>query len=205
MSVPVITYNSKTITLTEKPFVHRVTPSVSKHANTTLSGAVETILIPRMDIQVHLEFRTIDSAALRVQIDNFWQWASQGNSWTIALDGSRTVNVVTTSNLAAGISTIPLSSVVGIVAGRTYAMIDGPNYQIVTVSSVGGSSVDIDTGLDAAMGSGTLFRDQFYFPSIIRDDNPPSPIQDIASEAPEFQTWPPTRFKLVLDFYEDVT
>lgn len=201
MATSRITYNSKNIDLAIMPFEMSMVPARPRTSNTTLTGEFESICTPRTDIAVRLNFRIIQSLTLRLQLDKWWQWASTGNTWSFAIDSTKIVDTISESALAAGATVVTVSSSTGITAGQTYKMINGPTFELVTVSSVSNDLVTLSTGLDSAFGAGAIFRDRFYFPAIIRNDAAPLPIQDVPAD--EGQPWPPTRFTLSLELVED--
>lgn len=202
MASPVITYNSKTITLPLKEFDLIVRPSVTRRSNTTLTGAVETLRAPRMDIKVSANFRLIQDAAVRSQLQNWWQWAVRGGAWVLSLDSARTVNTTLSGAEAAGQTVLSVTSTTGISTGQYYKIIDGPNYMTVRVDSIGAGTVTVSSAIDVAMGSGAIFRDEYYFPGVIRDDNAECPIRDV--ESGKYNPFPLTRFEFTPEFYEAV-
>ena len=205
MGFPRITYGpsySKTINFVDKPVQRNIDISPSRTVNRTLTGQLEVLLNPRVDVKIQAEFASIDSLSLLAAFENWWQWAQQGNNWKLALDSDRLVETYLGTNEAAGATLLRIGgSVAGITTGRDYVVISGPYYQVVHVAAVAGTGVTISSGLDHAMGGGlgySIFRDEYYWNCVIVDDRAPSPIRFIR----DGQTFPPQRFDLSIECIE---
>ena len=205
-AAPRITYNSKTIDLSsDRPIRRNVDVRVPRSVQTTVTGASETLTVPRVDVHVQIEFRQIDSESLLRALDNWWQWAQQGNSWTLTLDNTRMVSTTLTTMELAGDTSISVASATGITTGQYYVMVGGPNYQMIEVTGVAGTGITIGSSLDYDFASGSKFRDPYYWDGIIRNPNQNSPIEFVGAGQDGGQSWPPKRFNLHLDFYEATT
>lgn len=169
MAQPTITYNAKTIVLQEEPlkgsFGYEALPP--RTVNTALAGSTEVITIPRCDVTISGRFY-VDEASLVPALENWQQWALQGNAWTFAYDGDQTASTTLNGAQSAGASTVTLASVTGIRIGDRYAMKDGPFHQVVTVESISGSVVTIVGTLDNAFATASIFRDQYFISGEIR-------------------------------------
>ncbi len=199
-----LTYNAKTIDFTGLPFGFRAVPLVPRTINQSITGVTEILTLPRVDIEIQSQFRPETSASKRVQFDNWWQWAQQGNAWTLALDSSKVVDTTITADAAAGATSVVVASNSGIVSGQTYKLMVGPYYQLVTVSGIAGTTISLaTTSLDSIFLSGAVFRDQYFFRGVIRDPQATSPVQDV--EADELQAFPLTRFRISMQFHESLT
>lgn len=203
MGLPRIAYNGKSVDFPVPPYDIQIHPAAKRVTSMTLTGQFETIRVPRLDSLIRLNWRIIDSVTLRYALHNWWQWASQGNDWTLALDSAKVVDAKVTAVAAVGAAALVVNDPTGITNGQTYKLIHGPNQQLVTVGSVSASTVNLGSTLDFAVGPGGIFRDPFFFPGLIRDESAPSPIQD-ASAGTQVPGWPPSRFTLSLEFFEDI-
>lgn len=202
MATSRITYNSKTIDLGRAPQVLRVDARVPRVINTTLSGINEVITLPRVDVHVHIEIPQINSALLRMQMEDWWQWAQRGGSWSFAKDSSKTVSTTLTGVSNAGATLAVVSSATGIVNGQQYVLIDGPNYAVVTVLSQASTSITLTGAIDVAFGIGARFRDLAFWNGIIRNSDADHPCVDHAANDPSGQLFPIQHFDVILDFFE---
>lgn len=201
MGLPVITYNGKTVTLSSLPRSVFVSPTVNRTVNTTITGRSETIRLPRVDSRVRIEWPIMDSATMLQALENWWQWATAGEDWSLALDSARTIDTRLAVESVTGSTQFYLDDAAGIQVAGQYKLIDGPNYQVVTVTNVTGDRVTISETLDHSFGVGGIFRDRFYYLATIRDVSAQIPIQYL--EAEKLPGWPPTRFLFTPEFYED--
>ena len=199
-----IFYNGKTVELTDNPCKWRAIPAPLRTVTTTLIGVVETICAPRMDIRVSGEFQPFNDGNLRWQLWNWWHWACKGNAWAITLDSSRTVSTTLSAGAAAGATTVTVTSATGIVAYRRYKIWDGPNFALVYVNSVSSNTVTLAETLNVPFGSGAIFRDENYYYGALREPELDLPIIDVNPDEALGQTMPQTKFRLVLDFYEEL-
>lgn len=172
MGTPIIVYNSKTITLVDNdgvtgklPFEWEEIPVTPGTRRRSTTGEFEAILQNMMDVQIRMDFRTNRSAAQRRKVDNFLQWAQQGNSFMVAFDSDHTVYTTLSASASAGASSIAATSASGILANRNYVLIDGPYRQMVTVLSVVGTTVTFVSGctLDYAFSSGAVLREEWLW------------------------------------------
>lgn len=204
-TVPSIAYNSKTIDFADYPYDMRVDPRPPRVINKTLSGSVEVVVDPHIDIFVTVDFRPVDDADLRAQLMNWWQWAQNGGEWSIALDSIGTVDTALSADHAAGVTTLNITDTNGILPGRRYKVIDGPYHQIVTIHDVTGpTAATIEDETDFALSSGAIFRDVLLFPGYLEDPEQESPITDLPAEMLQ-PSWPCSRFELHLKFMELAT
>jgi len=200
MANPVITYNSRTITLPSPQKAISAPPRPPVTINTTITGVSEFIRTPYVSCEVQVEWPPMDSLSTLLSLQNFLQWVFRGEPWSLALDSSKVVDTLTVVDALAGDSAVYLNNAAGVTVGQVYKLVDGPNYQLVTVSTVVGDLVTLASSLDADMAAGAIFRDQFFFPGTIRDPNVAYPIQYVpVGDKPSF---PPTRFLFALSFFE---
>ncbi len=200
MALPRITYGSKTIDMTTMPLVVKVEPGPPRSLQTTLTGAVEVISGPRVDVRVYMEW-FIASESLATSLQNWAQAARRGEGWALALDSAKTVDTTVVVDAVIGATTFYVDNPSGVTAGQTYKLIDGSNFQLVVVDSVSGDLVTLTAGIDFAIGAGAIFRDQFYFPGILTSDT--SPIRILSPSDGLAATWPPVRYAFEPDFTED--
>lgn len=207
-----IIYNGKTISFGVAPREISVNPVVPRTVNTTLTGAQEVLSLPRIDIYVAADYADLCSASLtkygitastlRVQLDNWWQWAIRGNSWDYTIDSTKKVRTTLAGDEAANDSVIDVASASGITQNGRYVLIDGPNYQMVTVTNIAGTSLTISPALDYAFSSGSLFRDVYYWSGQIRDSNQDCPIVDAGVDKLVTTGLPVNQFDFRLRFIE---
>ncbi len=198
MNYPFIRYNGKTITFADSPVHRQLDVSVPRTVAVALSGRTESLTAPRVDVQVRTRFQRIESATLLAAYENWHQWAGQGKPFQFAFDSSKTIFTELSTAQTMGDSVIGLESVTDITVGDAYVLMDGPQYQVVTVSAVGTTNVTIGSTLDYDFGLGSVFRDKYFFNATLRNPSAPYPIR--INEAG--QTNPPSRFDLDLIFDE---
>lgn len=172
-----IIYNSKIIEFPRLPREMFVDATVPRSVNRTLTGNVETLREPRMDVRVSVDFGTLESATLLIDLENWWQWAQQGRVWTFAYDSTRAVNTTLANAEAAGQTVLTLTTATGTTIGRSYVVQDGPNHQVVTVDNIAGSDVTISKALDFDFSSGSKWRERYWWSGVIRDANAPLPFR----------------------------
>lgn len=183
MGLSRIIYNLKTIDLPDVEFIE-VIPKVPRVIRVTRTGAVQTQLDPRMDISINARWATVDAvywaaaATLKLQFQNLWQWAQHGNVFTFAVDSAKVVNTSLSAAASEGDTSFDVASATGIL-NSVYRLIDGPRYQMVTVTGVVGSTVTISETLNFDFSSGTLFRDRWYFVCVLHDENAPFPVKEL--------------------------
>ncbi len=199
---PVITYNSKTITFTERPVKRQVEVRIPRSIQTTISGASEVLSQPRVDVNVRVELQAVSSPSLLRALENWWAWAMQGNDWTMTLDSTRTVYTSLTTQHAAGATVLMVASASGITTGNYYVVLGGPSYQVIDVVSIAGTGVTIGSALDFQFPSGSIFRDHYYWHGMIRDPNQQRPIEFMDQGQGYY---PPQLFNLHFEFYEATT
>lgn len=124
-----IYYNGKTISLTRTPNRWQVDSHPEATVNVTRLGRVETIVTPRPDIHVTGEFPIEDSASLRNDLQNWWQWVLRGGVSAIALDSTKRVDTVLVSPARPGDTTINVSTGANITVGEIYKLFHGPSYR----------------------------------------------------------------------------
>jgi hypothetical protein len=202
---PTIVYNSKAIILPRGPWKIDIDPKVARDVNPTIRGVIETLLHPRMDVFVHLEFEVNDDLTSRTNLENFWQWASHGEPFYIARDPLNTVRTTLTADTTKGQSVINVLSVGSVAVGGRYVLRGGPHYQTVAVTEINGNDLTIADPLNFDFESDSTFRSELFWEGIIRDPNAPTPIRyRTAKDAPPEQAGNPDWFDLVLEFYEKV-
>jgi len=203
MSKSQIVYNSKTIDIGIAPAVLKVDPVIPKVINTTLSGVSDILYAPRVDLRVHVEIKERNSATLRAQLENWWQWAQRGGDWTFAIDSTKTVATTLASAAASGATSVIVTSATGITIGQQYFILDAAIYRVITVSGVSGTTISFSDSLDNAISSNARFHDFGYWNGIIPASDAPSPLVDFeASEGAYGQGFPLRHFNVVLDFYQ---
>jgi hypothetical protein len=215
-SVSQISYADRSISLPYLPYRWNIDPQPRRTITPTLTGAIETICQPCLDIHVTGGFHLIESASLRAALHNWWQWACRGLPWSIALDWNMKADTTLTAHAHAGDTTIQVVSVQDIVPGNVYKLFGGPNYQHVTVASISGLTLTLTKPLNMQFPGidpiypveyrqyAAVLRDQNYFIGSIRDSNPELPIIDgQAQQANDIPARIPQRwFRLSLDFHE---
>jgi hypothetical protein len=202
VSMPRISYSNKIIYLPKMPYDYRIEPLTPKTVVTTLTGAIEALRLPRIDIRVKAVFRPSLDLALMYQLENWWQWAQQGNVFEIVFDATKTKQTVTTAVAVAGTSALELSDVTDITVGSYYALRGGPNYQIVCVASVAGYTVNLTGSLNFNFPTGATFRDIYCWNAVIRDERPTTPITPVLDYAAGTQF--PNSFQLEFEFFESL-
>lgn len=207
MGLPRFTYNGKTLDL---PSVESILvqpyPPLRAQTWVTDPGKVQVLLYARMDIPVTVKWPQISEGTgenqwvgadrLRIDFENFYQWACHGNDFVFTLDSAKTVNTTLTADAAAGANTFAVASATGIANG-VYRLISDNHYQIVTVTNVASLTVTIDETLNFDFLEGAFFRDRYYFPGKLRPDTPRYPIIDIRSGSQK-------RFEIQFAFHEAV-
>lgn len=204
MGLPRITYGvgfAKTINLPYPPIRPIVEPVVPRAVNVSLTGVVETILQARCDLPIRFQFGERGlTVAMRRQFDNLDQWLQQGNTCTLALDSAKTVSTTLVASEAVGETVIGVTGGTGTVDGQQYVLKGGPNYQLVNISSGGGTgTITLDSSLDYTFAAGSVFRDRYYWTLIFRDDRAKIQIRDIAD------TQNPDSFDVTIEAYEVAT
>jgi hypothetical protein len=192
-------YHGKDIAFPNNPWRWQAAPSPLRTIDLAEDGTTRTVLYNRLDIPVSGAFPVIDNANLRASLHAWWQWALHGYGWQIALDGSKVVNTTLTTPSTG--SSFEVADTSDITAGDIYKLLSGYMYQLIQVVTVVGAVVSVTPDLDLTFPVGTKFRDQNYYPAIIREENPRCPIIDVDSS--EAQTMPQARFRFELEFYED--
>lgn len=203
MANPVISYNGRTITLPSPQKAISAPPRPPVTINPTMTGKTEFIRAPYISCEVNVEWPPMDSLSILISLQNFLQWVFRGEPWSLALDSGKIVDTFTAVDALAGATTVYVENPSGITVGQVYKLVDGPNYQLVTVSTIVGDLVTLTVSLDSDMSAGAIFRDQFFFPGTIRDPNVAYPIQYLPVE--QKPSFPPTRFNFALSFYEVFT
>ncbi len=202
---PTIVYNSKAIILPRAPHVININPTVARDVNATIRGVIETLLHPRMDVFVHLEFLVDANLTSRTNLENFWQWASHGNPFYIARDPLNTVRTTLTADVTAGQSVVNVLSNGSIAVGGRYALRGGPHFQTVAVTEINGNVLKLSDPLNFDFESDTVFRSELFWEGIIRDPNAPTPVRyHSARQSPHEASGNPDWFDFILEFYEKV-
>lgn len=183
MASATITYNGKTITLERPPSEEwKQDAYLDRTITKTLTGKIETIVAPRIDVRFYAKWRPLegdpDGAGLRRQLDNWWQWAQQGNTFRVNMYPSQTGETVLASSVLANATSLTVVSTTGI-GNRDYVLVGGPYFQIVTVSSVSGATVNLSTSLDFPFPAGSTFRERWMMDLKWIDPAGRCPIRDI--------------------------
>lgn len=180
MGTPVFAYNGKTISLPKPPEIFFVNPVTPVAINTTLTGVTETIRQARCDVRVHVEWNEASlTAALRVQLENLWQWLKQGNTCTLAFDSAKVVATTLVGIEAAGETSILVTSGTNIINGQNYIIKGGPNYQLVNLTGVAGATLTTGSTLDYSFAAGSQFRDPYFWTLALRDKDARFPIREL--------------------------
>ncbi len=173
-----------------------------------MTGLVETILRPQVDIHITGEYPLHDSATLRAQLHQWWQWACRGGTWAITHDAARLVDTTLAVQANLGDITITVVNGSGITIGGIYKICHGPNFEFVRVTNIDGTGtvLTLAESLNAQYGSipgFCFFRDHNYYFGRISDPESRLPIIDVTvqEKSPDVQI-PQIRFRLVLDFFE---
>lgn len=196
---PRIIYNGKAIDFPNAPWRWQAAPSPLRTIDIAEDGTTRTVLYNRLDNPISGAFPIIENAQMRTALHAWWQWALHGYGWQLTLDATRIVNTALTS--ASTTNTFNVADTTGILEGEIYKLIAGYIYQPVLVTDVTGTLITVSPDLDTLFPVGTKFRDQNFYPAVIREQNPRCPIIDVDSA--EAQTLPQTRFRLELEFFED--
>lgn len=198
--IPTSPPTTKTITLS-KPRLFVNDPFVPREIQVSLTGDTETILYPRMDIRIRVEFSESRDSSLRREITNWWQWAMRGNPFTFAFDSTKTVMTTTTAGAElVGDTAIDVVNDTGVTNGQQYILQADNFYQLVTINTHSAGNITITDALNTGFPPFSVFRDQFYWNCIIRDPDQRSPIEDLGpGDDLEFGAW-----RFGFDFYEDV-
>ena len=169
MAEPRITYNNKNVDFPtgalKGTFV--VDPVVPKTVNTTMAGSSETITEPRLDVRVSARWKLNDDD-IRSALENWWQYAQRGNSWTFAYDANKTVSTTLSSGASQGDGSVVVTSATGILNGQQYVILDGAIYQLITVEGISGTTISFAGTLDSAISNGATFRDRYFFNGELR-------------------------------------
>jgi hypothetical protein len=204
-----IYYSGQTIQLSRTPRIWHIDAHMTATINKTRLGRVEVITTPRPDIHVTGEFPIEDSAALRAQLHNWWQYVLRGGVSAIALDSNSRCDTYLTVAANPGALSLTIANGVDVVVGRVYKLFHGPNFQWIRVTQKSGTApctISLATGIDHKFGAvlgACVVRDQNFHFIQIRDSKPGCPIIDVNTD--QFRTWPQTRFVLRMDFWETVS
>lgn len=204
-----IFYNGKSIVLPRAPSRWQIDPRPKKTVSPTMTGYVETILNPQVTIHVTGEYPLSDSATLRAQLHQWWQWACQGGTWAITHDANKIVDTTLAAPAARGDMTLLLDNGFGVEVDGIYKLWHGPNFEMVRVTDVDGDLVTLAESLNADYGAVPdfcVFRDQNFYCGRVIDIDAPFPIIDVTTQEkqPDSQI-PQVRYRLLLDFYETYT
>lgn len=167
MASPRITWNGNNLDLED---LSDYRSSRGKNAITSRAenGQSYTYVHEAFDI-VEVGIDSFNSTATRNALVAWWAWASQGKSYSFALDSARTVNTTLSGGASAGATSCTVNSTAGVAANRTYLIrdTDGIEEEVVVVSSVSSSTVTFSTTpLKYAYSTGATFRDPDYFPKL---------------------------------------
>jgi hypothetical protein len=140
------------------------------------TGISQTLIVPRVDCEVEIEFNFQIDADQQMFLRCWWAWALQGLPWFFALDSQRTVLTTLTQGCLAGALTATVADVTGIAIGQRYYMRSGPNHQIVKIADVTGPIVQFTTPIDFDFFIGAIFRTEYFWPAKLgqeyRNDDP---------------------------------
>ena len=192
MGLPVISYNSKTVSFPED-FDNRTMdyPDVAM-MNKSASGLAETLGV-RADVSVSVLNTMMSSDSLKQQLQQFFAWAKSGAGWTLARDSANVVNTTISSGAAAGAGSVVVTSATGITIGNRYVIRSKTRVEVVTCTNVSGTTISF-TGseLNFAYASGARFRAEEFWPGRLVDVSP------IVIEQP------PVLYTFSMKFIEDV-
>jgi hypothetical protein len=193
MSLPEITYNSKTISFLEGFDDLNVYYPDAQIAPESASGIGETLGIS-VGCRVELSSSQMDTGTtLERNLKQFHQWAKSGQAWYLALDAAE--KILTTLSLSAlqGATALTLTTTSGITAGNLYVVRSKTALDIVKVASVdSGTVITLTEALNFAFASGSRFRSEKYWPGRLVD------------QEPALISRPPVQYDFVLRFREDV-
>ena len=197
MGFPAIVYNSKTISFDFGVVRIQIDPVRSVLHSRSVAGIEERLNV-RTDSIVHVLMQgfIFDNAThetLRRNLEQWFSWATFGNTWTFARDSAKTVNTTLSAAEAAGQTVFSITSTTGLTAGYFCIIRSATHQELVKIASVdSGTQVTIVETLNFGYASGDRFRHEHYWPARLL--NNVNPIQKESN-----MSW-----RLALDFIEDV-
>jgi hypothetical protein len=207
VGTPIITYNGKSIILPKTPFEYHVDPAQPRVVTTTLTGVVDTLKKPRMDVHITAKFRPATDRSLLHDLENLWQYIQAGGDFAVSFDSAKVKSTLTTSLAPVGGTAMVVADPSNIHNDEWYVLRGGPNYQVVRVLTVVGNIVNIYGSLDKSFPIGSIFRDIYCWQGKIRDEGAGSPITEILDmNDPRLAARGelPNAWALNLDFFEKV-
>lgn len=177
-----IGYNGKTIDFPQ--YVYRNTPPDYQRQTSgrkSASGIEETLNI-RHDVMMDMAWRYFPNddavyATLKRNLKQLESHAQKGGAFTVALDSTDTFITTTTNSPASGASLVSLTSVTGIVAGRSYVLRNKPDCAVVKVDGIAGLDVTLAETLNEGYFAGDRFRAEMYWPARLADKTRPIIIE----------------------------
>lgn len=180
MAIPIIQYNSKTITFTQDVYRMQLDTPRQVIRNQSAHGLVETLNV-RADVNVDLAFRYFVNAdaadaTLKRNLQQWSVWAQEGRPWNFARSASDTVATVLTTSAAAGTSVLALASMTGVAVNGLYILRNALSLEIVKVTAIntpGAGQVTLAETLNFSYFLGDRFRSEQYWPArLLSNDNP---------------------------------
>lgn len=187
-------YNGKTLSL-RPPSELVVDPNPPRTVSATPTGIVESVLQPRIAVEVSARWLPFDrDDLLRIQLDNWWQWAVRGNAWQFVFDQMHAVNTTLLGGALAGDNVAIATNPAGIEVGRLYKITSGALYATVLVTDLAGDTLTFSTSVDYNFPAGSSFQDIYLWDSCLLDSYMKCPIRDLRN--PQFG------FDMEMEFYQ---
>ena len=180
MGFPVITYNSKSITLDINEERIQIDPARDVLGGSSVAGVKETLNV-RTNSIVRVSFigfqlgKAVDETTRR-QLEQWWSWAQTGQTWTFARDAAKASSTTLSGSEAAGQTVIGVASSTGF-AANDFAIIRSATHQeLVKIATVDSSTqVTITETLNHSYASASRFRHEEYWSGkLIHNRNPMS-------------------------------
>lgn len=207
-----IIYNGTTIAFGVAPQELSIDPKIARTVSTTVAGLDSVTYLPRIDVYVSAVYETlcdavlsskgVSASTLRLQLENWWHWAQRGGIWDYAVDSTKKVRTFLASEQFETETVIEVNSVAGIQTGSRYVLVDGVNYQMVTVTNISGLSLTVSPALDYHFAASSRFRDAYYWSGQIRDPEQDNPIIDADVNDAVVTGFPINQFDFRLRFVE---
>jgi hypothetical protein len=103
----------------------------------------------------------------------WWAWAQTGGYYSIAKDGTKTLNTTLSVDATTAQAVVSLNSTSGVVAGDVLLLTrdDREYFEVVTVYSVGVGSITATANLKRSFYAGDSCRHLYYYPRVVSKDN----------------------------------
>ena len=203
MGFPAIYYNSKTLNF---PYgAYRIQADSPRVAALAMAASrIESNLNVAADVRVSAAFRWLENAnasnaALKRNLYQWFEWATQGRPWQFAMDSAKTVNTTLAQGANAGDTQVIVTSAAGIVANDQFILRSTTQLALVKVTGVAGTTLTIADTLDFAFVAGSRFRHEQYWPARLS-----AATKHQAQKYHAVQERPPLHYDVELDFVEDV-